>query len=138
MATSYLLKNSHLCKGVKRFGEKVKEEKESVVQQSDYLKPFMLTILDEGLAKAYSKYGDKPPGPSPPTVATSTGRALETEVDYDVIIIGAGMAGISAAHELISAGLTVKILEQTERYGGRVFTYSEADGLAPGLYGEGN
>ena len=138
MAMSYLLKNSHLCKGVKRFGEKVKEEKESVFQQSDYLKPFMLTIVNEGLAKAYSEYEDKPPGPSPPTMVLASISAFETEVVYDVIIIGAGMAGISAAHELISAGLTVKILEQTERYGGRVFTYSEADGLAPGLYGEGN
>ena len=135
MATSYLLKNSHLCKGVKRFGEKVKEDKEPIVQQSGYLKKFMLTIIEDGLAKAYSEYGEKPPGPSPPKV-TSAIEPLP-KVDYDVIIIGAGMAGISAAHELKSAGLTVKIIEQTDRYGGRVFTYKQDDGLAPGLYGEG-
>ena len=135
MAMSYLLTNSHLCKGAKRFREKVEEDKDSIVQQSDYLKKFMLTIIDDGLAKAYSEYGEKPPGPSPPGV-TSAIEPLP-KVDYDVIVIGAGMAGISAAHELKSAGLTVKIIEQTDRYGGRVFTYKQDDGLAPGLFGEG-
>lgn len=136
MATSYLLKNSHLWKGVKPLKERLKEEKAetTVYQQSDYLKEFMLTIINDGLAKAYADYGDNPPGPSPPVKSTS--YYAFSKVDYDVIIIGAGMAGLSAAHELKKAGLKVKIVEQTERFGGRVFTYDEKDGLAPGLYGE--
>ena len=42
--------------------------------------------------------------------------------DPDVIIIGAGMAGLAAARELGRAGLSVCILEARERVGGRVFT----------------
>src|SRR5579864_2954284 len=40
----------------------------------------------------------------------------------DVIIIGAGMAGLAAARELGRAGLAISILEARERIGGRVFT----------------
>jgi monoamine oxidase len=42
--------------------------------------------------------------------------------DPDVIIIGAGMAGLAAARELGRAGLSVCILEARNRIGGRVFT----------------
>jgi monoamine oxidase len=42
--------------------------------------------------------------------------------DPDVIIIGAGMAGLAAARELGRAGLSVCILEARDRVGGRVFT----------------
>ena len=59
-------------------------------------------------------------------------------IPYDVIIVGAGMAGLSAAYELKKAGLSVKILEQTDRFGGRVYTYSGSKyNLAPGIYAEG-
>lgn len=139
MATSYLLRNSHLCKGVKPLKQRLREEKaETIVyQQSDYLKEFMLTIVNDGLAKAYADYGDNPPHPSPSVVNPAINPNACPIVDYDVIIIGAGMAGLSAAYELKKAGLTVKIVEQTERVGGRVFTYDAGNGLAPGLYGEG-
>jgi len=40
----------------------------------------------------------------------------------DVIVIGAGMAGLAAAHELTRAGLQVAILEARDRIGGRVHT----------------
>jgi monoamine oxidase len=40
----------------------------------------------------------------------------------DVIVIGAGVAGLSAALDLTRAGMTVEILEARERIGGRVFT----------------
>jgi monoamine oxidase len=40
----------------------------------------------------------------------------------DVLILGAGVAGLSAALELAHAGLHVEILEARERVGGRVFT----------------
>ena len=135
MATSYLLKNSHLWKGVKRFEEKLKDkENPKYIQQSEYVRDFMLTILNNGLVDAYTKYGDTPPGPCPPAEKSTSHPLPLSGVNYDVIIVGAGMAGISAAYELKRAGLTVKIIEETNRYGGRVFTY---DDFAPGLYGEG-
>src|SRR5438094_1158629 len=40
----------------------------------------------------------------------------------DVLIIGAGAAGLSAALELSRAGLRVEILEARDRVGGRMFT----------------
>lgn len=115
------------------------ETKDKPVQQDDLLKDFMLKIVNAGLAEAYEIYGDSPPGPSPPTEVASQ---IIPDIEYDVIIVGAGMAGLSAAYELKREGLSVRILEQTERYGGRVYTYDsnsdcENDCLAPGLYGEG-
>jgi phytoene dehydrogenase-like protein len=41
---------------------------------------------------------------------------------YDTLIIGAGMAGLSAARELQHSGKTVAILEARDRIGGRVWT----------------
>ncbi|WP_307795240.1 NAD(P)/FAD-dependent oxidoreductase [Actinacidiphila acididurans] len=40
----------------------------------------------------------------------------------DVVVIGAGLAGLSAAHHLIAAGLTVTVLEAADRVGGRMTT----------------
>jgi len=42
--------------------------------------------------------------------------------DPDVVIIGAGMAGLAAACDLGRAGLSVSILEARDRIGGRVLT----------------
>lgn len=40
--------------------------------------------------------------------------------ESDVVIVGAGLAGLAAAHHLTSAGLKVTVLESTERIGGRM------------------
>ena len=42
--------------------------------------------------------------------------------DPDVIVIGAGAAGMAAAVELGKAGLSVLLLEARDRIGGRIFT----------------
>ena len=42
--------------------------------------------------------------------------------DVDVIVIGAGAAGLAAARRLIDRGLSVRALEAAGRIGGRAFT----------------
>jgi monoamine oxidase len=51
-----------------------------------------------------------------------------------VIVVGAGMAGLVAAHELLRAGHDPLILEARHRIGGRVYTVREP--FAEGLHGE--
>ena len=41
---------------------------------------------------------------------------------YDVIVVGAGMAGISAARKLVDAGNSVLVLESRTRLGGRIWS----------------
>ena len=46
----------------------------------------------------------------------------EQEISRDVVVIGAGAAGLTAANELRRAGLSVAVLEARDRVGGRVWT----------------
>jgi monoamine oxidase len=47
----------------------------------------------------------------------------------DVIVVGAGSAGISAARELIARGLQVQVIEADGRIGGRVFSETTTFGV---------
>lgn len=49
----------------------------------------------------------------------------------DVIVIGAGAAGLAASVRLASAGLSILLLEARERIGGRVFTLRDPISQAP-------
>ena len=51
-----------------------------------------------------------------------------------VVIVGAGLAGLSAAYELLKAGHDPLILEAQHRVGGRIYTMREP--FSRGLYGE--
>ena len=51
----------------------------------------------------------------------------------DVIVIGAGMAGITAARELVRAQYSVAVLEARDRIGGRIMTLEDfCDGPVEG------
>jgi monoamine oxidase len=52
----------------------------------------------------------------------------ESTSSPEVVIIGAGVAGLTAARELSAAGVRVLVLEARDRLGGRVMTHHEADG----------
>ena len=49
-------------------------------------------------------------------------------VPPEVLIIGAGVAGLTAARELTAAGVRVLVLEARERLGGRIMTHHTPDG----------
>src|SRR5262245_7582561 len=52
--------------------------------------------------------------------ASSTPRG--DRIMSDVIVIGAGMAGLAAARTLADGGISVTVLEARDRMGGRVWT----------------
>jgi monoamine oxidase len=52
---------------------------------------------------------------------TTTQSAQEAEM-LDVIVIGAGAAGLAAARDLVAAGKSVLVIEARNRIGGRVWT----------------
>src|SRR3712207_4835794 len=49
--------------------------------------------------------------------------------DTDVVVIGAGAAGIAAVRRLTDRGFTVRVLEARNRVGGRAWTFRR-EGLA--------
>lgn len=50
---------------------------------------------------------------------------------HQVVIIGAGAAGLTAARELDAAGIGVTILEARDRIGGRILTVRDAHTPSP-------
>ncbi|MFI9116351.1 NAD(P)/FAD-dependent oxidoreductase [Streptomyces venezuelae] len=51
-------------------------------------------------------------------------EAVEVVEAVDVVVVGAGLAGLAAAHRLTGAGLSVAVLEAEPRIGGRMATES--------------
>jgi monoamine oxidase len=68
------------------------------------------------------------------TLARSHAFAFASVAPKKIIIIGAGMAGLSAGYELAQLGHNVTILEARARPGGRVHTLREP--FSDGLYAE--
>lgn len=58
------------------------------------------------------------------------GQAASPLGSVDVVIVGAGAAGVAAARRLLAAGRTCVVLEAADRIGGRCRTDREAFGIA--------
>lgn len=56
-------------------------------------------------------------------------------LEADVVVVGAGLAGLTAAGRLRAAGRRVVVLEARERIGGRVLDHRLPDGQAIELGG---
>jgi monoamine oxidase len=70
------------------------------------------------------------------TATTLRQVADDPRLEADVIVVGAGLAGLTAASELKEAGHTVRLLEARDRVGGRLKGYSLGNGKAVDLGGE--
>ncbi|MEY2420690.1 MAG: monoamine oxidase [Acidimicrobiaceae bacterium] len=55
---------------------------------------------------------------------------MPERIDADVCVVGAGYAGLTAAHRLRQGGKSVVVLEARDRVGGRIWTHQLADGSA--------
>jgi len=59
---------------------------------------------------------------SPTACATGGKGKASHDYDFDVVVIGAGVAGLSTARELADAGQRVLVVEARDRIGGRMWT----------------
>jgi monoamine oxidase len=66
--------------------------------------------------------------------STASMQAAAPNTSRQVLVLGAGLAGLAAAYELKKAGYGVTVIEARTRPGGRVLTYR--DPFADGLYAE--
>ena len=88
------------------------------IMQTDCYKPFYMQITQFGLNYAYHMQ-------TPPPGNKDKFKYTKTKKPRHVIVVGAGMAGLSAAYELAQVGHEVTIIEKQSRVGGRVKTLSE-------------
>src|ERR1700733_6870711 len=56
----------------------------------------------------------------------------EAGVDFDIAILGAGVAGLAAGRVLARSGLRIALVEARTRVGGRVFTRQVSDRAGSG------
>src|SRR3954468_3945323 len=71
-------------------------------------------------------------GPAPSGASRNDGdkdAAMSLPSSVDIAIIGAGAAGLGAAHALKDSGLNVLVLEARHRIGGRAWTLQPAPGI---------
>ena len=51
-----------------------------------------------------------------------------TDIDVDVLVLGAGLSGLETALTLEENGLKVRVLEGRQRVGGRLYTLTDVPG----------
>jgi polyamine oxidase len=62
------------------------------------------------------------------TLRPASMRKARAAGEESILIIGAGMAGLTAAYDLLEAGHAVTVLEARDRIGGRIWTQRLSDG----------
>jgi len=89
----------------------------------------LVAVAEEAVASARATWAPDtmPTEPrKPDTGDAEPNAAREPEGDLDVIVIGAGVAGLSAARDLVDAGKNVTVVEARDRIGGRMWTQTGA------------
>ena len=76
-----------------------------------------------------------PTTPTHDTVRTAARDEISAD-SCDVVVVGAGIAGLTAAERLVAAGLDVRVLEARDRVGGRTECGRFASGTAIELGGQ--
>lgn len=61
---------------------------------------------------------------------------MPERIEADVVVVGAGIAGLIAARDLVAAGNDLVVLEARDRVGGRVLNHSLSDGSTVELGGQ--
>ncbi|KAL4448490.1 hypothetical protein ABPG75_005709 [Micractinium tetrahymenae] len=80
----------------------------------------ILTVRSSAMGCAASTAGGRPAGRR--LAQGSAADAAAPPTSADVIVVGAGLAGTAAAHDLAKQGLKVILLEARSRIGGRTWT----------------
>ena len=62
-------------------------------------------------------------------IASTSAARAQVPSNPDVVVVGAGAAGLAAAKTLMARGLSVAVVEANDRIGGRAWTESETFGV---------